>query len=99
MNFQFTHREWLLLLPLVLVWIAWLALRSDVQIHPWRRWTAMTLRTVIALSLVLALAGLQWRKPVEGMNVIYLLDRSQSIPSAQQEAARQYVVTSAAARH
>ena len=38
--------------------------------------------------LVLALAGLQWLRSREGMNVFFLLDRSDSIPSRQQEAAQ-----------
>src|SRR5205823_3251161 len=31
------------------------------------------------------------RKPVEGMNVFFVLDRSDSIPSGQQESAREYI--------
>ena len=91
MPFQFTNPSWLLLLPLVVGWVVWLALQSDVQAGPARRWTALTLRLVIATALVLAIAGLQWRKPLEGMNVYFLLDRSDSVPSAQQERARELV--------
>jgi uncharacterized membrane protein len=89
--FQFTHPQWLLLLPPVWAWVLWLAWKSDVQIGPWRRWTALALRLAVSLLLGLAIAGLQWRKPVEGVNVFFLLDRSDSIPSPQQEAARQLV--------
>ncbi len=91
MNFQFTHPLWLLLLPLGLAWIVWLALRSDVQIASWRRWSSGAIRIVVVILLVLAIAGLQWRRPLEGMNVFYLLDRSESVPSSQQETARDYV--------
>ncbi len=91
MPFQFTNPGWLLLLPLVAGWVVWLALKSDVQASPVRRWTALALRLVIALALVLALAGLQWRKPLEGLNVYFLLDRSDSVPSAQQERAREFL--------
>src|SRR6266853_877889 len=91
MNFQFTHPYYLLILPPALAWVFWLAWTSDVQVGKWRRWLAAGLRTVVLLSLGLALAGLQWRRPLEGMNVFFLLDRSDSIPSAQQEAARRYV--------
>src|SRR5205814_7933876 len=96
MNFQFTNPAWLLLLLVAAPWTVWLALKSDVQISAWRRWTALSLRMVIVLALVLAIAGLQWKRPQEGMNVYFLLDRSDSIPSEQQEAARQYVVKAAA---
>jgi uncharacterized membrane protein len=88
---QFTHPFWLLVALPALVWIGWLALKTDVQIAAWRRWTALTLRVIICLALVLALAGVQWLLPVEGMNVFFVLDRSDSIPSAQQDAAKALV--------
>src|SRR6266851_2858508 len=96
MNFQFTHPYYLLILPPALAWVFWLVWTSDVQVGKWRRWLAAVLRTVVLLALGLALAGLQWRRPLEGMNVFFLLDRSDSIPSAQQEAARRYVNKAAA---
>ncbi|MEP6662286.1 MAG: VWA domain-containing protein [Verrucomicrobiota bacterium] len=43
---------------------------------------------MIATVLIFALAELQWRTPLEGLNVFFLFDRSESIPSAQQETAR-----------
>ncbi|EEF57278.1 VWA domain-containing protein [Pedosphaera parvula] len=91
MNFQFTHPYYLMLLIPALVWVVWLALKSDVQVSAWRRWTGFWLRTVIVTALILALAGLQWLRPLEGMNVFFLLDRSDSVPSPQQEAARTLV--------
>lgn len=91
MDFQFTHPWWLLLLPLALGWTVWLTRRSDVAIAPWRRWLALAVRTLVVLAVCLALAGLQWLKPLEGMNVFFLLDRSDSIPDEQQEAALQMV--------
>ena len=91
MNFQFTNPLYLLLLAPAMAWVIWLAWKSDVQISAWRRWTSFIFRAVIVLALVLAIAGLQWRKPLEGMNVFFLLDRSDSVPSSQQEAARDLV--------
>src|SRR5689334_7801638 len=91
MNFQFTHSQWLLLLPPVWAWVLWLTLKSDVQIGAWRRWLALGIRLAVTLLVVLAIAGLQWKKPMEGLNVFFLLDRSDSIPSPQQEAARKLV--------
>ncbi len=91
MNFQLTHPYYLLLLAPALAWVAWFAWRSDVQVSPWRRWIALGIRVLVVLALVLAIAGLQWLLPIEGMNVYFLLDRSDSIPSPQQEAARDYV--------
>ena len=96
MKIQFTHPYYLLLLPLALGWVIWLAWKSDVQISKWRRWLAFSIRAVIVTGLVLALAGLQLLRPMEGMNVFFLLDRSDSIPQAQQDAARAYVTKSTA---
>jgi hypothetical protein len=96
MKIQFTHPYYLLLLPLALGWVIWLAWKSDVQISAWRRWLAFSIRTLIVTGLVLALAGLQLLRPMEGMNVFFLLDRSDSIPQAQQDWSRAYVTKSTA---
>ncbi len=96
MNFQFSHPWWLLALPLSWAWVLWLGWRSDVQLSRWRRWLAVAIRLLVVLAVVLAVAGLQWKRPLEGMNVFFLLDRSDSIPAPQEEAARQYVNEAAA---
>ena len=91
MNFQFTDPFYLLLLAPALAWVIWFAWKTDVQVSPWRRWTALGIRVVVLAAIVFAIAGFQWLRPVEGMNVFFALDRSDSIPSTQQEAAREYV--------
>ncbi len=95
MKFQVGHPGWLLLWPLVLAWVYWLAWKTDVQVSHRRRWTAFGLRCLTVTALVLALAELQVLWPLQGMNVFYLLDRSESIPPAQLEFARSYVNRSA----
>ncbi|HWY76208.1 MAG TPA: glutamine amidotransferase [Verrucomicrobiae bacterium] len=90
-TFHFTNPWYLLLLPVALAWVVWLTWKSDVQVSKWRRWTAFAIRTVVVCALILALAGLQWMRSLDGMNVFFLLDRSDSIPSAQQDTARAYV--------
>jgi uncharacterized membrane protein len=97
-HFHAAHPYCLLLLPPALAWTFWLAWKTDVQVGAWRRWTALAIRSLIVTMLVLALAGLQWLRLVEGMNIFYLLDRSDSIPSAQQDAAREYVNQSSAGK-
>ncbi len=92
MNFQFTHPLYLIALIPALVWTVWLFFKSDVQIGTARRWLAFALRLVIVTAIVLAIAGLQWKQPMEGVNVMFVLDRSDSVPSAQQEAAFKYAV-------
>ncbi len=91
MTFQFTDPSWLFALAVAAPWVVWLSWKSDVQTGPWRRWTALVLRLLVVLALGLAMAGLQWRKPIEGMTVFFMLDRSQSVPSPQQELARAFV--------
>jgi uncharacterized membrane protein len=90
MNFQFTHPNYLLALIPALAWVIWLFWKTDVQIGAFRRWLAFLLRIVIVTALVLAIAGLQWKEPLEGVNVMFVLDRSDSLPSPQQEAAFKY---------
>jgi uncharacterized membrane protein len=91
MSFQFTHPIWLLAALPALGWVFWLAWKTDVQLGAGRRWLALGLRMLVTLAMVLALAGAQWRWPVEGLNVFFVLDRSDSIPSAQQDSARALV--------
>jgi uncharacterized membrane protein len=91
MNFQFTNPNWLILPAVAAMWVVWLTLKSDVQVSNWRRWTALIIRLLVVLALGLALAGLQWKKPIEGMTVYYMLDRSESVPSPQQELSREFV--------
>src|ERR1019366_8308155 len=91
MTFQCTTPIWLFGLAAAAAWVVWLSWKSDVQIGPWRHWTALALRLLVVLALGLAMAGLQWKKPLEGMTLFYMLDRSQSVPSPQQELARAFV--------
>lgn len=91
MSLQFTHPLWLVALLPALAWVFWLGWRTEAQLSAWRKWTALALRAVVALALIGALAGVRWLRPIEGMNVFFLLDRSESIPSEQQEAAKRLV--------
>lgn len=83
--FQFTHPIWLLALPPAIWWVLWLFHKSDVHLSPFRRWATLCIRLITLCLVILALAGLQWKKPVEGMNVYFLLDRSESVPDLEKE--------------
>lgn len=89
--FQFTDPLWLLALVPAVPWVVWTARGSDVAGARWRRVATTVARVALLLALILGLAGFQWRRPVDAMNVLFLLDRSDSIPPAQQEASLRYV--------
>lgn len=91
MSVQFTHPDWLWLAPAGLGWVIYWGLRSDVSIGPFRRGSVFVLRLLIVSMVILALAGLQRKKKLEGMNVLFLLDQSQSIPAEQQKEAINYI--------
>ncbi|MBL9138258.1 MAG: VWA domain-containing protein [Verrucomicrobiales bacterium] len=91
MPFQFTHPWWLLAAAAALWGVVHLALRSDSSLVGWRRWASLATRCLVTLALGLALAGFRIRFPVEGLNVFFVLDRSDSIPGEQQEASREMV--------
>jgi len=91
MNFQFTNPLWLIPLLPAAAWTLWLGWKSDAQMGPFRRQAALWVRMIVVLCLCLAMAGLQWKKPLEGMNLFFVLDRSQSVPSTQQEEAKAMV--------
>ncbi len=90
MHFQFTHPIWLFLLIPAILWTLWLVWRTDVSLTPWRLWVSTGLRLVVLTLLILGVAGIQWKRPREGMNTFFILDRSDSVPSPQQEQAREF---------
>jgi len=91
MIIHFTHPLWLIAALPALAWVFWLGWRSEAQLSKARKFIALGLRVLVTLAIVCALAGMQWRRPIEGMNAFFVLDRSDSIPSGQQEAARELV--------
>jgi len=53
---------------------------------------ALALRLVILILLVLALARTQWSRTEDDMSVMYVLDRSRSIPETESRAMMDYVL-------
>src|SRR5439155_13289722 len=76
---EFAQPLWLLLLLLLPV-IVFLSYRSLAGLGPVRRWVAIGLRCLLILLLTLALAELRLRKPNDTTTVLFLVDRSQSVP-------------------
>ncbi len=75
---------WLLLLLLPIGALAWFSKR---KISPRRRGLALATRVALLLAIVLALSELTWRRPVDDLAVVFVMDRSASVsPSAIQKA-------------
>ena len=78
----------LLLSPAIYLW--WR--RSLAGLSPVRRKVSLAIRAIVVVLLVLALAELRWVQVNRRLAVFFVLDRSESIPAEQREAARQYVI-------
>jgi uncharacterized membrane protein len=85
-SIEFVHPWWLALLALlpVIVYLAgrsldWRELRRG-RVESWRPWLSVILRCTIVALLALALAEPRLRQPNQLMTVLFVLDRSQSIP-------------------
>ena len=89
---------WFLLLLLLLPGVVLLARRSLAGLSPARRWTAVALRLLALVLLILALAELAWIHVDDKLAVIYAVDVSASIPPAHREAALDYVKRSSRLR-
>ncbi|WP_409341294.1 VWA domain-containing protein [Paenibacillus sp. MBLB4367] len=75
------NEPWVLLLLAPLCGFAfWLWLRTD-RLSGMRKTIAVTLRTLILLILILALAGIQSVTSTTGQTVVFVADRSDSMPA------------------
>lgn len=82
---------WYLGLLAVLPALWWFGHRSLSSLGPMRRLTALALRTVVLVLIVLALAELQLVRRGDRLTVIYLLDQSLSIPAERRQEMIEYV--------
>src|SRR5690349_612146 len=87
---SFSHPSYLLLLLFLPVLFSF-SRHSLSDLPRGRARLALSLRSVIFSLLVLGLAGLQLSRPSKKLGVLFLLDRSDSIPAGQQEAALRFV--------
>ena len=81
-SLTFEHPEWLwLLLAIpVMVLFSWKPLQS---LDPGLRYAALTTRCALILVLVICMAGLEHVRTNKNLTVMFLLDRSRSIPREQ----------------
>lgn len=86
---------WYLLLLGVIPALWWLARGSLAGLGTGRAWMALGLRSLLVLLFVAALAGIQLVRVSESMAVLYLVDRSLSMPSDKTAAVVDYINRSA----
>lgn len=87
----FDHPTYLwLLLAIPLLW--WIGYKSLGALGRYRRWIALSFRTVVWTTIVFALAGVQLVWVSDQMTVMYLLDQSESIPQAKRQVMLDYVI-------
>ncbi len=87
---MFFTSPWFLLLLLTLPFIIWLGWPSR-GLSRRRERISLLLRLLIALLLIVGLAGLEVRRGADELSVVYLVDHSDSMPAAAQQAALDYV--------
>jgi Mg-chelatase subunit ChlD len=78
LNFRFDHPD-LLWLCLLAGPVVWLGMRSLAALEPVRRYTAIALRLLVLLLLILMLAGLQAVRRHSDLTVIAVVDQSESV--------------------
>jgi len=88
---QFDQPWWLLLAP-ALIALAWLIGRRAIAgLSPALRRTALGVRAALITLLVVALADPSWRKGVDDVAVMIVLDMSESMPAGADRAAASYI--------
>jgi uncharacterized membrane protein len=65
-----------------------------VGLGPWRRGLSLTLRSLVVVGIVFALADVQLRREHDELTVAYVLDQSLSVPAATRQAMLDYVAAS-----
>ena len=91
-NYQLSFGSpWYLLLLLGLPVLWWCSFNSLAGLGRVRRWVAIGLRTIVLLLLVAAMAEVQMVRVSDRLTVIYLIDQSLSIPTAQRKTMVEYV--------
>jgi len=91
-SFIFEQPWYLCLALLIIPALWWFSFRSLAGLGPVRRVVALSLRSLLVLLLVAALAGFQFQWASDRLAVLYLLDQSASIPEAQRQSMMEYVV-------
>ncbi|MEX0978511.1 MAG: VWA domain-containing protein, partial [Pirellulales bacterium] len=91
----FDHPYYLVLIGLVpLVWL--IGRSSLAPLAAWRRWTAIALRSLLIVLVAMALAEVQIVRTSPRVAVMYVVDRSLSVPADKTSTLVEYIRRSAA---
>lgn len=90
MSFKFFQPYYLLLL-LVLPLVVYLLFRSSLSISGAKRWISLSIRVLILILLALGLSGLSFTRSLDRVNVLFLLDVSDSISPTTRERGLKYI--------
>ena len=82
---------WALLLLLLVPIFIWLSWGQLIHLSWLRRWVAVGLRLILLTLLVLALADARWLRQSDNMSVIFLVDQSDSVGGATQQATFNFI--------
>lgn len=82
---------WALVFLLLIPYFYWLHRRTVTDMSIWRKRSALTLRIVLTLMLVCALAGMRLVKKGESLAVVFLVDASKSVRDDQKGAIEKYM--------
>ena len=90
-TFQFANSWFLLLLPVVFAFFAWCSRHTVTDMSAARRRAALGLRCILAVLLILTLAGFKIVKPGNSLAVVFVVDSSKSIRDDQRTRMEQYI--------
>lgn len=96
MAISFIYPNYLWFLLLIPATVA-LALAGRQKLLTWRFWTALVLRTLVLLGIILALAGAQLHLASSSLTTVFVLDASDSISAADRAAGEEFIRQSIAA--
>ncbi len=89
---EFSHPQYLLLLPVLAAFFWWVQRHSLASLERGRGWAALVCRWLLLLLLVGAAAGFRLVHPTKSLVTIFIADRSDSVPSAQRKAEDDYIL-------
>lgn len=97
LDYRLTFESPAYLVLLAVVPVLWLiGLRSLAGLGTWRRRLALLVRAALAVLVIFALAGIQLVRTSQRLAVLYVVDRSLSVPADKSQTLVEYINRSAA---